>query len=77
VEAEVSSTVAAPTMKVLRRTTQELAFASADIACTTTAMASNIATTAVELGGCDSSLEKKKNVLTWCQVSTFFLNGIL
>ena len=40
-------------MKVLRRTTQELAFASEDIACTTTAMASNIATTAVEWGGCD------------------------
>ena len=32
---------------------QELAFASEDIACTTTAMASNIATTAVEWGGCD------------------------
>jgi hypothetical protein len=43
-------------MKVLLRIILELAFVWADIVCTTTAKANNIATTAVEWGGCDSSL---------------------
>jgi hypothetical protein len=42
-------------MKVLLRIILELAFVWADIVCTTTAKANNIATTAVEWGGCDSS----------------------
>lgn len=54
-------------MKVLLRIILELAFVWADIVCTTTAKANNIATTAVEWGGCDSSLaimRPIKNVLT-------------
>ena len=55
-------------MKVLLRIILELAFVWADIVCTTTAKANNIATTAVEWGGCDfltcHYVTNKKNVLT-------------